>query len=119
MRQRASQPRHVPPEEIFHFDGIVEGGDSGRRFSFGVRREMELKCAGQPRVEGRDGPRNQARMAQAAERSKREYAYCAARISKCREASASETLFRCCSRLSILDQSRQAMGIAIRRQKDA
>src|SRR6266700_578947 len=88
-------------------------------FLFGVATGIELKYARQPRVEGRDGPRNEARLAQAAERSKRRYARCGSRIGKLGEAGAPEALFCCCPRLPILDQSRQRMGIAFRRQKNA
>src|SRR5260370_11559194 len=82
-------------------------------------RGMGLKYARQPGVEGRNGPRNEARMAQAAERSKRRYAHCGSRIGELGEANTPEALFCRCSRLQILDRSRQRMGIAIRRQKNA
>src|SRR5437867_7033226 len=86
--------------------------------SFGAGWQLALRCGGQPGVEGRNGPRNEARMAQAAERNKGRHPHCGSRIGKLGEANAPEALFCSCPRLSILDPSRQRMGIAIRRQKN-
>src|SRR5882762_11494031 len=78
-----------------------------------------LKWRSRPGVEGRGGPRNEACLAQAAQRSQRKHADCAARIGKLREAISPESLFRRSSRLQILEASRQRMGIAVWRQKSA
>src|SRR5260370_9359401 len=65
----------------------------------------------------RDGPRNEARMAQAAQRSTRRHSHRAARIGKRSEAYAQKALYRCCSRLEIYERSRQGMGLHDRQQK--
>src|SRR6266700_1354897 len=65
----------------------------------------------------RDGPRNEARMAQAAQRGTRRHSHHAARIGKRSEAYAQKALYRCCSRLEIFDRSRQGMGLHNQQQK--
>jgi len=65
----------------------------------------------------RDGPRNEACMAQAAERSTREHSHRAAWIGECREAYAQKALYCCCSRLEIFERSRQGMELHDRQQK--
>src|SRR6266567_3631469 len=65
----------------------------------------------------RDGPRNEARMAQAAQRGTRRHSHRAARIGKRSEAYAQKALYRCCSRLEVFERSRQGMGLHDRQQK--
>ncbi len=66
-------------------------------------------------MEGRE--RNEARMAQAAQRGTRRHSHHAARIGKRSEAYAQKALYRCCSRLEIFERSRQGMGLHDRQQK--
>ncbi len=65
----------------------------------------------------RDGPRNEARMAQAAQRGTRRHSHHAARIGRRSEAYAQKALYCCCSRLEIFERSRQGMGLHDRQQK--
>src|SRR5260370_28359083 len=92
MRHTDLKSQRTENSEVFRISTKVKTPDRLKRFPWlGFttidavilpNRRMELECGGQPGVEGRNGPRNEARMAQAAERSTRGHSHRESRTGK-------------------------------------